>query len=350
MDWGLGHATRCIPIIFQLQQQQLEVIVAAEGKIALILSEAFPGIRIIPLKGYGIQYSGKKSFFLLKILLQIPKILSVIRFERKWLEKTIKQHQIHAVISDNRYGLYSKKIPCVFITHQLHIKTGFGFLDIILQNLNYRFINRFRECWVPDNNGDDNLAGELSHPKKLPSIPLKYIGTLSRFNIAPEPIQYDVAIILSGPEPQRTIFEKLIFNQLKSIEKRVVMVRGLPDATSSIKNNLTNLTIYNHLSADRLSAIMQQSEIVFARSGYSTIMDLVAIQKKSILIPTPGQTEQEYLASYLSKKRISIYANQYNFDIPNLLKRSASFDFSIFPINTANASVISEWIKEVKKN
>lgn len=345
----MGHATRCIPLIRYLLQQQTEVIVAAEGKIALILSEAFPGIRIVPLKGYRIRYSKSRAFFALNIIFQLPKILLAIRNERKWLEKLIEQEQIQAVISDNRFGLHNKKISCVFITHQLHIKTNFVFTDAIVQKLNYHFINRFRECWVPDDEGADNLAGELSHPVSMPSVPVRYLGVLSRFKKVDQLTKYTAAIILSGPEPQRTIFESVILQQLKDVAQPVVMVRGLPEENHLLKKNFPNLTVFNHLNADELSAIMQQSEIVIARSGYSTVMDLAAIQKKSVLVPTPGQTEQEYLARYLFEKKLCVSVSQKDFQLGDALAQAQSFDYKLYSKTGINESVINDWIAGLKR-
>ncbi len=350
LDWGLGHATRCIPVIRHLQQQQVDVIVAAEGKIALILSEAFPGITILPLKGYRIQYSRNKRFFSFKILLQLPKILYSIRRERKWLESVIEQYQISGVISDNRFGLYSNKIPCIFITHQLQIQSGSGFLDSVIQKLNYGFINRFTECWVPDVEGNNNFAGDLSHPGLLPSVPVKYLGILSRFKKLNQPVKYAAAIIISGPEPQRSIFEKIILEQLNGFEKQVVVVRGLPDEKNPMKTENSNLTIFNHLNADELSQIMQQSQVVIARSGYSTVMDLMATGTKSILIPTPGQTEQEYLAQYLSKKQLCIHVSQDAFLLSEALSLALSFEYNFPEKASTNESVIREWIAGLKKD
>jgi UDP-N-acetylglucosamine transferase subunit ALG13 len=316
----------------------------------VILSEAFPGISILPLRGYHIQYSRNKRFFSLKILLQLPKILSSIRRERKWLKSVIEQYQISGVISDNRFGLYSNKIPCVFITHQLQIQSGSVLLDSVIQKLNYRFINRFTECWVPDVEDNNNFAGDLSHPRSLPSVPVKYLGILSRFKKINQPVKYAAAFIISGPEPQRSIFEKIIFEQLKGLKKPLVVVRGLPNDKIPLNNENANLTIFNHLNADELSQIMQQSEVVIARSGYSTVMDLMEIQKKSVLVPTPGQTEQEYLAKYLSEKRLCLSVGQDEFLISEALSLASSFDYNFLENAEIKESVISQWLAGLKKD
>jgi len=305
LDWGLGHATRCIPIIKELQQRQIEVIIAADGAIATLLQREFPEIKIIPLKGYNISYGKRKNLFLLKIISQLPKIWKAIQHERYWLNDMIALHKIEAVISDNRLGFCSKKVPSFFITHQLQIKSGSFFLDKIIRHFNYYFINQFDECWIPDVESADNYAGTLSHPKVFPKIPIKYIGPLSRFKKSTQEKKYKIAIVLSGPEPQRTIFENNIINQLKDVNVSIVLVRGLPNETQQLSLTNQQVILHNYLDAAELSDLVQQSEIVIARSGYSTIMDLVAIGQQAILVPTPGQTEQEYLAKYLSEKDYS---------------------------------------------
>lgn len=304
LDWGLGHATRCIPIIKMLKDCNAEVLIGAEGAAAILQNREFPNIQILPLKGYRIKYAKSKAFFFINILLQLPKIARAVNYEKKWLDKIIDTEKIDVVISDNRLGLSSKKITCYFITHQLHIKSSFSLLDKIIQNINYSYINQFKECWVPDLKDENNYAGKLSHPKTLPKVPVKYIGLLSRFQKADVQKKYKLAIVISGPEPQRTLFENKIVDQLKYIHDSVLLVRGLPDEKRPLKSLPKNITCYNHLHAEALSIAMQQSEKVFSRSGYSTIMDLIAIEQKAVLVPTPGQTEQEYLAKYLSEKGV----------------------------------------------
>lgn len=322
LDWGLGHATRCIPIIKKLNDCNAEVLIGAEGSAALLLNQEFPNFEILPLKGYRIKYAKSKSFFFFNILLQLPKIAWAVSYEKKWLNKIIENQKIDVVISDNRLGLSSKKIPCYFITHQLHIKSGNTFLDKIIQKINYSYINQFKECWVPDLENENNYAGELSHPKILPQVPIKYIGLLSRFQKSDVQKKYKLAIVLSGPEPQRTIFENKIVDQLKLIQDSVLMIRGLPDEKQSLKSLTQNITCYNHLHAEALSIAIQQSEVVLSRSGYSTIMDLLAIEQNAVLVATPGQTEQEYLAKYLSEKRIFKTMLQDELDLKKILKNS----------------------------
>jgi UDP:flavonoid glycosyltransferase YjiC (YdhE family) len=181
LDWGLGHATRCIPIIKALVNNGYTVSIAAEGAQANLLQNEFPNLVILPLKGYRVRYSKSKWALPFRLLWQVPKLLQIIRYERNWLANTIKEHNIDLVISDNRYGLSSKTIPCIFITHQLTIKMPFAWLEKQVQQINYRYINRFTRCWVPDVLGGVTAAGKLSHPASLPNTKIQYTGLLSRF-------------------------------------------------------------------------------------------------------------------------------------------------------------------------
>ena len=182
LDWGLGHATRCIPIIRELLANECDVWLAGEGVQHKLLAKEFPELTILDLSGYNIKYSKTKTGLFFRLIGQIPKMLDIISFENRWLKIKNEALEFDAVISDNRYGFYNNKVYNVFMTHQLGIKTGFGFFfDSILRRLNYAYIKKFEACWVPDEKSERNLAGELSHPKKLPKPPVHYLGLLSRF-------------------------------------------------------------------------------------------------------------------------------------------------------------------------
>src|SRR5688572_2356311 len=182
LDWGLGHATRCIPLINTLKKYRATVILAAEGPVANLWKEEFPDLEIVPLTGYRVRYAGGRKSFLLKILSQLPGIQKAVNQEHKWLNQFLKTYPIDAVISDNRLGINNIKVPSVYITHQLYIETGLSWLNGLARKFHFKFIRGFNECWVPDFEPvEKSLAGKLSHPKKIPGIPVRYIGPLSRF-------------------------------------------------------------------------------------------------------------------------------------------------------------------------
>ena len=182
LDWGLGHATRCIPIIEHLIESGCLVTIAAEKATRRLLETEFPTLEFINLPGYRIEYPQKGSSFIIKILLQIPKILWAIHQENKWLKNELKKRSWDIVISDNRYGLHNENLTSIFMTHQLRVISGAGIIiDGFIQQFLYKKINRFTQCWIPDIEGDENIAGVLSHPQKKPKN-FAYIGLLSRLN------------------------------------------------------------------------------------------------------------------------------------------------------------------------
>ena len=327
LEWGLGHATRCIPIIKEFVDQNCEVFIAAEGATYSLLKNEFPELAFLPLMGYRMKYSRMKYFLFWKILTQFPKIVFTIYKEHLWLKKIVKEYKFDAVISDNRFGMYHSKIPSVYITHQLLIKTGNSIIEKIAKRIHYYFIKKYNECWVPDFEVN-GLAGELSHPKKLPGE-VKYLGALSRFELTVVEKKYDLLISISGPEPQRTIFEHQILDQLKSYSGKVLFTRGLPETSEEIKYDDPSIEIKNHLPAGELNEAILQSDMIISRCGYTTVMDMIKLKKKAILIPTPGQTEQEYLAGYLMKKKIFYTTSQKNFILQESLQQAQSFPFII---------------------
>ncbi len=327
LDWGLGHATRCIPIIRLLVKKNAEVIIAADGRPLELLKREFAELEFIRLKGYAITYP-KKGGMIWKMFFSIPRILVGINTEHKALKKIIKEKSIDVVISDNRFGLWNKEVKSIFITHQLMIKSPFA--EKLLHRINIRYINKFTECWIPDTEGANNLSGDLSHKYPLPTNAF-FVGALSRF-ASPLTLskgegtigENDIMAIISGPEPQRTVFEKIILVQLLKINLKVLIVCGKTEEQKNV-NLKQNVKIVNHLSSDEMQEALLNSKIIIARSGYSTIMDLATLGKKVIFIPTPGQTEQEYLAEELKQKKIAIYQKQSEFNLEQALLESENY-------------------------
>ena len=353
LDWGLGHATRCIPIVTELLANDCEVWLAGEGMQEALLRSEFPALPFLPLPGYRVAYSKTKKGLFWKMLVQIPSILSAIRKENIWLEEMISTHHFNAVISDNRFGLYHNSTPTVFITHQLNVKTPLGkWNERILQRWNYQYINRFSECWVPDMEGEINLAGGLSHPHITPGIPVKYIGPLSRFEkLFSHEIPGHLLIILSGPEPQRSIFENKVIDEVSHYPGTITVIRGLPSSLSVIPSS-GMIKFYNHLPAKELNEEIEKAEWVLARCGYSTVMDLLKLKKKSILVPTPGQTEQEYLAGHLMKKQEAFCTTQDNFSLSSVLKEAGKFNFQFpeFDFSQKMKTVVRDFVSGLKRS
>ncbi len=311
LNWGLGHATRCIPIINELLRNNFEVIIASDGAALELLKKEFPKLESHELPSYNIKYSAKKSFFTPYLVLQTPKILSAIAKEKKATTKLVSTLKLSGIISDNRWGVRSKKIPSVIITHQLKVLSGKT--TFISSKIQQNIISKFTECWVPDNEEEPNLSGVLGRIDNS-TFPIKYIGALSRFSKELKTNKYKYGIILSGPEPQRSLLESKLFKEFEGFAFPVVFIKGIVEAEKK-QTKIGNLTIYNYLFGQELQTVLNQCEYIICRSGYSSIMDIASLQKKAFLIPTPGQPEQEYLACYLLEKGMILSATQENFNL-----------------------------------
>lgn len=333
LDWGLGHTTRCIPLIHYFLQNGYQVVVAGEGASARLLAENFPSLSILPLRGYRIRYGSNKKTFAFRMLKQIPRIMTAIRSEHHWLLEYQRQHQFDLVISDNRYGLYHHEVPCVIMTHQLQIKSGFGkWVDSCLRRLHYRFLKRFDECWAVDEPGVQHLSGELGHPIIIPPH-TKYIGLLSQFSMYgntvdyaakehdfPEEKEAHILVLLSGPEPMRTQLEEIIIRQILQLPYyNFTLVAGNPLGDLPDVDLPPFIRYYTHMNAMHLQRILVHADLVICRSGYSTLMDLAVMGKRALLVPTPGQTEQEYLAEYLSGKGYFYCQSQDQLQLPEAI-------------------------------
>jgi uncharacterized protein (TIGR00661 family) len=314
LNWGLGHATRCIPIIRALQDHDYIPIIASDGIALEMLRKEFPYIKTLELPSYQIEYAKNGKNFRWKLLKNSPKMIRAIWNEKKMIAAWIDEYEIDGIISDNRLGVVNKKIPSVFITHQLNVMTGNT--TWITSKLHQLIIKKYDECWVPDKAGTPNLAGELSHLKK-DVFKLNYIGPLSRMQKKDVPQQYDLMILLSGPEPQRGLLEEKLKIEVNKYNGKIVFIKGIIEKTQ-IKEQIDNVTYYNYMNSRQLEHTFNESAIVLCRSGYTSIMDLAKLDKKAYFIPTPGQYEQEYLAEKLKKEGLVPYSAQDNFIIENL--------------------------------
>jgi len=346
LNWGLGHATRCIPIVKELQLHEAEVVIGGEGESLKLLKDEFPDLTFINLPGYNIDYP-KNMDMTTSIALSTPKLLYKIYKEHKALKSLMKKWKFDVIISDNRYGLWNNQAKSIFITHQLQVKSTerLHFLEPILFRVSSFFISKFDLCWVPDFEGPDNLSGDLSHTKTLSNV--RFIGPVSRFaangNSAKPPLANKnnrLLVILSGPEPQRTIFEKAILAQLRQSSLDITVIRGVLANTQKRENGIK---IHDYLGAKAMKEEIQSADIVLSRPGYSSIMDLASIGKRAIFVPTPGQTEQEYLAKMCMTKGMAYSEPQKGFNLERALKRSKKY-------NGLKSSIDNKQIKEeVKK-
>lgn len=321
LNWGLGHATRCIPIIAALEENGFTPILASDGVALALLKKELPHLLALELPSYEIEYPKKAKDFMWKMVKNTPKTLMAMQAEKKRVHKWIAEYQLDGIISDNRLGVHSKKVPSVFITHQLNVLSGKT--TWLTSKLHQFYIKKFDECWVPDTKDFPNLTGKLGHLKK-PNLSLKYIGALSRLEKQNVPIVYDLMVLLSGPEPQRTLLEDKLVDELFGCKEKVIFIKGKIEAEQTVEK-IGNITFYNFMQTAQLEKTFNESEKVLCRSGYTTIMDLAKLEKKALLIPTPGQFEQEFLAKKFKKESLLPMVKQDKF------KKEAIYSVALYP-------------------
>ena len=325
LDWGIGHAARMVPVVRQLLTAGHRVVLATDGQALDFMRHHFGHLPWVRLPGYGVQYP-RRVPMAAAMLLQLPRIVWAIAREHRQIGRICRQFSANVVLSDNRYGLFTRHAHTIFVTHQIAVRAPWQWLQRILFEVNKWFILRFDALWVPDFEGG-LLTGQLTQAYRLPRPP-KYIGPLSRFYheaIAPPARTYDVLLLLSGPEPQRTAFEEMLVRQLAHSPRRVLLVRGLPALRHEVLPDLGRIVRTNFLAGNELANAIRYAGAVVCRSGYSTLMDLVALGKTAILVPTPGQTEQEYLGEMLMQRGWFLCQKQKNLDIETALHQLSNF-------------------------
>lgn len=296
LDWGLGHTTRVIPIIRSVIEAGAKPVIAGNITQLEFLGSYFPDCEYHLVEGYHVSYGKNVTR---DIALQFKSIMKSVKRERKWLDVNISNFNVQAIISDNRYGMRHSSVPSVLITHQIHIagpKLAYG----ILQHISKKHLSAFDQIWVPDYEGDSALAGKLSNS---PDKRVSYLGPLSRFEEEPKDSVSDTDVklfgIVSGPEDQRTYFENELIELFKRDGRKAVIARGRKDLN---KKSVENIQLIPHVKDELFRSLVTNADVVICRSGFSTIMDLAHLERKAIVVATPGQGEQEYIAKRLEGK------------------------------------------------
>ncbi len=328
LNWGLGHASRSIPIIQSLLKKNIELVIASDGEALVLLQKEFPSLTFEVLPSYNVQYAENAKNFDKAIFFQLGKFGKTIKEENKLTDLLIRKHNLTHLISDNRYGVYSKTIPSTIICHQINLQHKIVFVKKQINKVHFSLLKKFTEIWVPDFENELAIASNISSLEfKNESIfrKLKYIGLLSRMKKNKLDLNKKfISIILSGPEPQRTILEEKLLNEISTINENFILVRGTEIFENSIQEK-PNLKVYSLLKTEELNALINQSKIVVCRAGYSSIMDLLKLEKPAILIPTPGQTEQEYLATHLKNKNWFYSHPQEKLNLKEALLKSQNY-------------------------
>ncbi len=346
LNWGIGHGTRCVPLIQKFISENHEVVIGANGRTLAFLKGEFPNLEALEVPGYDIQYPTSKVFFMFLFLPRVIGFLFSIPKEQKFLDALVLEKGIDKVISDNRFGLHTKRCPCIFMTHQLYIKIPalpLSLLNKLIQPLfqkalNYlvkKQLNKFTQVWIPDFEGDPNLAGDLCHPKPM-GVNCVYLGSQSRFtglSIKKVEGRIDYLAVISGPEPQRTYFEKKVLQSFEKLKGTRVIVSGKPELYAGQQKVIQGtLNHFPHLPSTVLVQYLKMGKVIVCRPGYSSVMDFVALKKNKVLfVPTPGQTEQEYLARKYEEEKIAPWMEQEQFSIDeNIFKNKEYVGFGVF--------------------
>lgn len=328
LDWGLGHAVRCIPIIYHLLSNYNEAILAVTASTRPVLQKAFPKCTFIEVPPYRVVYPF--NTMIINMFLQAPRIFINTWREYFWLQRIIEQYEIDAVISDNRFGLFSNKCPTVFITHQIQIPTPNPLTSWFSSFVHQLYIKKFDTCWIPDWPDEKALAPALSIPKSV-SFKYRHIGWLSNAVLIPDlERKWDALFVLSGPEPLRTTLEVAIRKQLSAINGQFLIIRGTTTETKNSWISSPHVHTIDLASRSEINEAISRTDILVSRSGYTTLMDLSVWQKPALLIPTPGQYEQVYLGSYLHKQRFAFCVKQNQLDLKVHLEE-AKKHFHHFP-------------------
>ena len=327
LDWGLGHATRMVPVIQLLLDKGAKVIIGADHRPLSFLMQRFPDCEFVKLPGFTPVYP-KDGSMALVMLKSFPQMRAAAHKAHELLQKIIAEKQVDIVISDNRYELHSEKARSIFVTHQLDIATP-GITapaKPIIRGIIKQYIRKYDELWIPDFEEEPNLSGKLSHIKNMPVSHYHFIGPLSRFslvNAEPRTEKTEILALLSGPEPQRTLLEDLLIRQIAASGKKAVILQGKPEETPEPQTG--NIKLLPHLPDAKLAGLIKCAGTIISRPGYSTIMDLAVLGKKAVFIPTPGQTEQKYLAERFKNKKIFYSEPQKSFDLHRALKEQEKY-------------------------
>jgi predicted glycosyltransferase len=315
LNWGLGHATRTSVVISALLNRGHEVVIGADGKALTFLQNEFPKLKCIRVKDVDVSYANTAFFSLVNYMRIAFYIFSNRRKEQQLLQEIQATEKFDVIISDNRYGLYLQDVQSILITHQTQVKTPF--LSHFINSQLQKWLTKFNEVWVPDFEGS-LLSGELSNGSLNHK---KYVGVLSRFTHEDNaPIVYDCLYLLSGPEPQRTALEKNLSQIIRTHpypsqegNNKIVLVRGTKQQAKF--DFPSNVKVIDFATTVELQQLLNSSKYIICRGGYSTIMDVVAVKKSALLIPTPHQYEQEYLAQYLTDKKYFSTTSQNNIEL-----------------------------------
>ena len=334
LNWGLGHATRLLPLIKYLLDKNYVVYIGASGRSREVLQQEVKECIFVDFPGYPIKYPQTRFFVTRFMLINFPQMLKAMKNEQNKLRILHEQHGFDLIISDNRFSLALQGVKSLLISHQLRYKLPWPIqrMEWLPEYFNYIHFNKYHKIIVPDIDDRKSLSGELSHKMKyLPVNKLYYMGIFTELedDVKEEPEIIDNLILISGPEPQRTKFEKIILDQVNKLEGRVVVALGIPEKNYKIR--IGNAEVYTYLNRNKISSYMRRAKLIISRPGYTTVMEMTATGKRGLFIPTPGQIEQMYLAKYYMENKWCYSTSQFDLNLRTAVKEAKTY--SGFPVN-----------------
>jgi UDP:flavonoid glycosyltransferase YjiC (YdhE family) len=338
LSWGLGHATRDLPIIRHFLARGHHVTVAAEGRALALLAQEAPQCDFVELKDYPQPYSASR-YFVPKFLAMAPTMLRGIAREKTRVERLLGDRPFDLILSDNRFNVRSPDIPSFVISHQLRFMTPphAHRFELVTEYFNYRYLRPFDRIIVPDTaDPEANLAGRLAHDLRwLPATgKVYYAGILSSTQRMDVPQDVDIFFSISGPEVQRVLLEKIVLDQVGRLkEDRIVITLGKPEARQVYQLS-DRVAVHSFLDRAGQQEMMNRAKFVVCRSGYTTVMELAELGRKALLTPTPGQTEQEYLSRYYEQRGYFHSVSQYELDFVRDIEKARRMTGVPFPGNT----------------
>ena len=315
LNWGLGHATRSIPLIQELQHFDFQPIIGSDGKALDFLREEFPDIKYFELTS--LQFSYSKNSALNQIYLLSQSIIwnNQLKNDKFQIEKIHQQENLFGIISDSRPYCYHENIPSIYLTHQLQVKSG-AFSGIATA-AHRRLIKQFDECWVPDFEQPNAFCGEMSQWRNAP-LTIRHIGILSDLHNQQTNQKYDYAGIISGAEPERTKLVQQLIESFSHLEGKKIIIAGSKETNDRLIS--TDFEIKGLVNRAEVQHIINSANKIVARGGYSTVMDLLHLRQSALLIPTPGQTEQLYITQHLKRLKFFDVVSQDKLSVERILQ------------------------------
>lgn len=336
---GLGHATRSLPLIRALTLRGHNIVVGSSGRAMAFLRAELPDVQFVVIPDYGITYS-RGRFLLPRLAARAPGMLWAIMLERELTQQVVYGRNIDLIISDHCYGAHFKGVPSYFISHQIYfaMPTGFGLFSKPVGWVNQLPHRNFQKVFIPDLPGEGQgvISGKLSRIPRRYHHKYRHIGLMA--SVGKEAVEEDIDLLvsISGPEPQRSILEEIVLRDIEAIEGEKVVLLGRSEESRLIRES-TGLKIYSHLPREQMNTLLNRAKMILSRPGYTTVMELAELGKKALFIPTPGQTEQEYLAGRLRDQNQFYSVKQQKLILKEDLEKAGGFPGLLYEGETAKS-------------